>query len=79
MHCAILALVQVQLRMTPKVTVLSTSCPEKQQIYEDNDACKLLVDFIKCDVMDTALLWGKLPESSSPGAPVYFMHPVKIL
>ncbi|MET3880334.1 hypothetical protein ABIE50_005746 [Chitinophaga sp. OAE865] len=56
MHCAILALVQLQLRMTPKVTIPSTSCPEKQQIYEDDNACKLLVNFIKCDVMDTALL-----------------------
>ncbi|HEY8954861.1 class I SAM-dependent methyltransferase [Chitinophaga sp.] len=36
---------------------------EKQRIYEDMMPAGSLVNFIKCDVTDTALLWGKLLES----------------
>ena len=36
---------------------------EKQRIYKDIIPADSLVNFIKCDVTDTALLWGKLLES----------------
>lgn len=36
---------------------------EKQRIYEDIMPAGASVNFIKCDVTDTPLLWGKLLES----------------